>query len=82
VLRAGANTLDDPEKGEVLDLMHSAEFRSLTSNSARSPKPNSFSSAESICFDIGIGIGDYKKSATTFLLTTNDSVTEKSMNKD
>jgi hypothetical protein len=34
VLRTGANTLDDPEKGEVLDSMHSAEFRSLTTNDA------------------------------------------------
>jgi hypothetical protein len=32
VLRAEANALDDPEKDEMLDLMHSAEFRSLTSN--------------------------------------------------
>jgi hypothetical protein len=32
MLRIAANTLDDPEKDEVLDLMHSAEFRSLTSN--------------------------------------------------
>jgi hypothetical protein len=26
VLRAGANNLEDPEKGEVLELMHYAEF--------------------------------------------------------
>jgi hypothetical protein len=35
MLRAGANTLYDPEKGEVLDLLHSAEFRSLASNDAQ-----------------------------------------------
>jgi hypothetical protein len=32
LLRAGANTLDDPETGEGLDLMHFTECRSVTSN--------------------------------------------------
>jgi hypothetical protein len=36
-------------------------------------------SAESICFDIGIG--DRQKTAATFLLTTNDSLAQENMNK-
>jgi hypothetical protein len=32
MLRTGAKSIDDHEKGEVVDLMHSAEFRSLTSH--------------------------------------------------
>jgi hypothetical protein len=31
VLRVGANTVENPEKGEVLESMRSVEFRSLTS---------------------------------------------------
>jgi hypothetical protein len=35
VLRRGANALEDPEKAEVLELMHTAEFRSLMTNDAQ-----------------------------------------------
>jgi hypothetical protein len=35
VPRVGSNTLGGPEKGEVLDLMHSSEFISPTSNDAQ-----------------------------------------------
>jgi hypothetical protein len=31
VVQAGANTLEDLENGELLESMHSVEFRSLTS---------------------------------------------------
>jgi hypothetical protein len=35
MLLAGANTREDPEKNEILDLMHSAEFRSFPSSDAQ-----------------------------------------------
>jgi hypothetical protein len=35
MIRAAANALEDPEKGEVLELIHSAEFQSLTRSDAQ-----------------------------------------------
>jgi hypothetical protein len=49
MLRAGANTLEDPEKGELPDLMHTAEFQSLASIDAQV----NFFRAKQHCFKWG-----------------------------